>query len=167
MVEVSIKTIGTENFVRGFNRFEAQMKDMREVFEILAVDFGDIVTKNFAMKGTPEKWRPLSPGYAKWKAKKRPGAPMLVFNGDLYESLRGVRDPGGRANTIRQIYPKRAEFGTIDPKAAHHHFGAPRAHLPRRKVVQLTEMDKKRWARIIHEWAVKGLAWIEGQRGKF
>ena len=163
MVVVSIETLGTERFVRGFNRFEEEMKDLREPFGVIADDFTETVERNFGAQGTPEKWSPLSPKYRAWKARVRPGAPILIFDGRMYESLRGV-SRGPTADTVRQIYPQRAEFGTIVPYAIFHQTGT--RNMPRRKPVQLTDQDKKRWARIIHEWAVKGLEWIESTRGR-
>ena len=163
MVVVSIQTLGAERFVRGFNRFEAEMRNLSEPFGVIAEDFAEITERNFGAQGTPEKWRPLSPKYAKWKSRVRPGRQILVFDGTMYASLRGVRNGTG-PGTIRQIYPKRAEFGTMVPYAIYHQTGTRK--MPARKPVQLTEEDKKRWGRIIHEWAVKGLEWVESTRSR-
>jgi len=165
MVIVSITTLGGERFVRGFNRFAEEMKDLTEPFGAIAEDYAEIAGRNFASEGSPEKWAPLSPRYAARKAKLRPGRPILQFDGTLYASLRGVADGSG-PDTVRLIYPKRAEIGTMVSYAIHHQFGAPRAGLPRRSPEQLTERDKERWGRIIHEWVIKGLDWIKQTRGR-
>lgn len=163
MVEVRIETLGAERFVRGFNRFEAEMRDLREPFGVIAEDFAETAERNFGAVGTPEKWAPLSPEYAKWKAKVRPGRQILVFDGKMYESLRGVRTGFG-PDTVRDIQAQRAEFGTTVPYAIFHQTGTRK--MPRRKPVQLTDQDKRRWARVIHEWAVKGLEWVESTRAR-
>ncbi|MCC6131042.1 MAG: phage virion morphogenesis protein [Acidobacteria bacterium] len=163
MVVISIRTLGGERFVRGFNRFAEEMKDLREPFGVIAQDYAEIAERNFTAEGSPVKWAPLSPRYARRKARLRPGRPILQFDGTLYASLRGVADGSG-PGTVRQIYPRRAELGTIVPHAIYHQKGT--RFMPAREPEQLTERDKERWARILHEWVIKGLEWVENTRGR-
>lgn len=150
MVTIQIETIGDERFVRGFNRFLDEIKDFSPVFELLWDDFTEINKKNFDRQGTPERWKPLSEDYAAWKAKVRPGRPILVFDGNLRASLTGLSP-----DTIKKIGKTEAEFGTTLPYAPYHQRGSGR--LPRRKPVQIAEPDKMRWSKIIHRWAYETL----------
>ena len=146
MVTIHVETIGDERFVRGFSRFLDEIKDFSPVFEMLFDDFQQVNAKNFSKQGTPEAWKPLSPDYAEWKAKVRPGRPILVFDGHLKAALTGISP-----FTIKKIGKHEAEFGTSLPYADYHQTG--RGRLPRRKPVQITEADKVRWSKIIHRWA--------------
>jgi phage gpG-like protein len=150
-VTLEIETIGDERFVRGFNRYAEQVKDWRPAFEDIYQSFTEITRRNFASEGRPESWAALSPGYAKWKAKHYPGKPIMQRTRRLIRSLTGVGQASAQ-DTIKDIKPLSAEFGTMVPYATYHQQGRG---VPRRKVVQLTEGNRRFWARIIHEWAYR------------
>ena len=150
MVELHIETLGDERFVRGFSRFLDDVKDMSPAFELIYADFQDVEAEIFKAHGTPEKWKQLSPDYAAWKAKVRPGRPILVFDGHLKESLTGKN-----AHSVKKIGKLEAEFGTDLPYAHYHQYGGGR--LPKRKPVQLTDPIRERWAKIVHKWAYEEL----------
>lgn len=54
--------------------------------QLLFADMGEYLLRSTRERAAKEidpdgnKWRALSPGYAKWKAKKRPGVPILKFD---------------------------------------------------------------------------------------
>jgi len=54
--------------------------------QLLFADMGEYLLRSTRERAAKEidpdgnKWRALSPGYAKWKAKKRPGVPVLKFD---------------------------------------------------------------------------------------
>lgn len=54
-------------------------------------------------------WPPLSPGYAKAKAKARPGRPMLVYDGDLRRVL--TTDAFTVARTSRELWMSTSQSG--------------------------------------------------------
>jgi len=58
--------------------------------------------------GSMTGWPPLSTKYAKWKARRAPGAPLLVLTGQLRASLTRKDAPGA----IRIIDQKGLIFGT-------------------------------------------------------
>ncbi len=145
MVVIKIDSIGDEQFVRGMNRYVAQMRDFREVFREIQQDFYKINEKNFAEKGSPISFTVASnPRYVAWK-KKRVGhnRPMILFD-TLRKSLTGQT-----ANTEIKINKKDAVFGTNVPYANYHYY------VRNSKAVQLTREDKDRWAKMIHRWAYK------------
>ena len=156
MVEISIQTIGTENFVRGFNRYVEEIQDFSEVYEELYMDFTSLEMHQFDTQGSRggQGWQALSPNYARWKARHHPGKPILVLSGQMRAAL---TEPGSRGaeKTIRGR-DKYARFGVkesgnIGKIASFHQFGTRR--MPVRKVIDLTEQDKNRWAKSIQSWA--------------
>lgn len=54
--------------------------------QLLFADMGEYLLRSTRERAAKQidpdgnKWRALSPGYAKWKAKKRPGVPILKFD---------------------------------------------------------------------------------------
>lgn len=149
-VTLEIETLGTERFVRGFNRYVAQMKDFTPIFEEILEDFRRREEEIFAGEGVPKSFAPLSPAYAAWKEMNYPGQPIMQLRGPLKASLIGKAD-----GTVLKIAPLEAEFGTSVPYAHRHQMGT--GGMPKREVVQLTEEDKTRWARMIHEWSYRQL----------
>lgn len=164
MVILSIETVGTEKFIRGFNRYNAQMKDLREPLNAIADDFYKVEARNFRGGGVPEKFQPLSPRYAARKAKIAPGRPIMVLHGNLRNALTGTGGEPGKAVPIRDIKKQSGEFGVRSPYANRHQEGT--FGMPQRKIVQLTENTKRRWGRAIHLWAVdQAQEYIEGTPG--
>jgi len=151
MVVVSIETIGTERVIRGFSRMDAKLHDLRPVFEEIREDFYEVEERNFRRGGYPQKHKPLSPGYAKWKARVAPGKPIMTLHGRLRDSMTGQ---GARGDTIDRRRRKFAEFGSKVPYAHRHQMGT--MGMPQRRFVQLNEAIKRRWSKLIHEFVIKG-----------
>lgn len=153
MVTITIETIGEERFIRGFSRIEKQMPDMRPVFEDIAVYFWAREKQIFAREGDPESFDDYtSDVYKAWKRKHFPGRKIMQLRGRLRNSLIGERQAVAQ-DTVKIIKKKSAEFGTQVPYAHRHQMGT--FGMPQRKIVQLTEKDKRWWAKTIHEWAYK------------
>jgi len=147
MVVVSIDTVGTQRFVRGFTRYGEAMGDMSEIFETLYDDFTEMEKRIFSSQGDPEKFQALSPRYREWKERHYPGRKIMQLFGRLKASLTGNKG----ADSVREIRRQKAVFGTVVPYAHRHQEGT--MGMPQRKVVQLTEVRKRRWAQKIHKWA--------------
>tara|TARA_Y100000310_G_scaffold269827_1_gene283307 strand:- start:22145 stop:22621 length:477 start_codon:yes stop_codon:yes gene_type:complete len=141
MVTIQIDTIGDEKFIRGFNRYVAEMKDFSEVFEDISKYLFSTSAKIFKAQGDPIPFAPLSPKYKEWKARHFPGRPILVLRGPLKESL-----TAGSSDTIKNIGKLSMEWGTRVVYAR-------RQHRAGRKPIQLTEPRKRVIARMIHQWA--------------
>ena len=145
MVVIRIESIGEEKFVRGLNRYVAQMKDFSEVFKQIQEDFWEINARNFKSAGSPEPFRvATSPRYVEWKRRKVGHNKPLILFGTLRDSLTGKKK-----ETISDINKTNATFGTTVPYANYHYYARDS------KAVQLTEADKVRWARMIQVWAYK------------
>ena len=152
MVEITVETIGEERFIRGFNRIGQEIKDFREPFQEISEDFYRREKSVFAREGDPVGFKPLSKAYAKWKSQRYPGKKIMQLVGRLIKSLTAA-DQAEAQDSIKRIKKTWAEFGTQVPYAHRHQMGT--VGMPKRMIVQLTEKDKVRWGRIIHEWAMK------------
>ena len=155
MVTISIETVGDERFIRGMTNYVNEMQDFTEPFKEIRDDFYFVEQRNFNAQGRPAPFAPLSPRYAKWKSRHYPGKPIMQLKGALIQSLTGV----ATSNMISVIKPKEAEFGTKVRYAHRHQQGID---MPQRKIVQLEETDKKRWALVIQTWAHNKLKKVEG-----
>lgn len=108
-----------------------------------------------AREETPagNKWRPLSPNYAKWKAKKRPGVPMLKFDFHMLgDQFAWQVDTDGLLLGTNAPYGAIHQFGGTTQRAAHSRklaFGKDRAN--GMKVfarVGSNDVDHEKWATV-------------------
>lgn len=97
-----------------------------------------------AFPGPP--WRPLSPRYAAWKIRMVGPRPILVFSGELRDSLTSV--PMG----VEIMGPNFYEFGTADPVAKFHQHGT--RFMPARPPVHATEALENELRRIVADQVV-------------
>ena len=155
MVTIKIETIGEERFIRGFNRIPGDMADMRPAFQDISLDFYGREKQIFSREGDPKRFEKLTnEKYKAWKRKHYPGKKIMELTGRLRKSLIAEGQAVAR-DTVKIMKKKEAEFGTQVPYAHRHQMGT--VGMPKRMIVQLTEPDKIRWARIIHEWAYNNI----------
>lgn len=88
-------------------------------------------------------WQPLSVAYAKRKAVKFPGQPILRATDGMFKSL----TEDGAANAVADVGTQSLTYGTRDTKASYHQRGNRR--LPRRKILAVTDADKRAIALIV------------------
>ena len=98
------------------------------------------IQRNFEEEGRPERWPPLSPGYALWKAARHPGRKILERTGALRSSIRVGIEP---------TVPAALVASTDLPYAAAHQFGVPQRNLPPRPFLVLTDEDREEVAQAI------------------
>ena len=145
MVIIDIESIGDERFVRGMNRYVAEMRDFREVFKEILEDFQEINKKNFAASGTPISFTPaMSPAYVEWKRGKVGHNIPMVLYGTLKNSLTGKTE-----ESVADVGKTQAFFSTEVPYANRHYYER------NSRAVQLTGSHKANWARMIQVWAYK------------
>lgn len=95
-----------------------------------------------------ETWSPLSPPYAAWKQKVRPGRPTLVFDGDLRDDLTNL------PLRIEEFSAQEAEVGTDRYYAKFHQYGT--RHMPARPPVGANEVLADATARLLADWITDG-----------
>jgi len=148
--KLTFEVDGDVQLERSFARFAENVKDAREPFREIAIDFHEIEREQFESEGGRGSggWKPLSHDYAEWKAENFPGAKIMVQSGLLKGSLTG-ENPW----SIESIEPLQMTLGTKLGYAKYHQRGGRK--LPQRWLIDLTESDKKRWTDIFHSWLVK------------
>lgn len=89
---------GVEGFDRSFSRLEKGLDDFRPLWpEVIKYFHGTFFPRLFSTEGAAGeagKWAALSPAYAKYKAQKYPGQPILQATGALYASLTDIEAVG-------------------------------------------------------------------------
>ena len=130
---------GQQQVVRSFNRVTDHISDLRAVWDYVQPELYKIIDENFKSEGArggSGKWKPLSPAYAKRKAKLYPGKPILQATGRMYAALTGVTGDS-------LVVKSKDEFaiGTSLEYPSYHQRGTNR--MPKRPPVDLGETQKR------------------------
>ncbi|QIN94340.1 hypothetical protein SEA_ABBA_11 [Arthrobacter phage Abba] len=143
---------GFEPFTLVLDRFRNHVGDAEPAMRAMAEYQVKVVNKRaFDQQGTPETgaWAPLSPPYARWKAKRRPGRPILVFDGDLRESM---TVPG---KGVFEVTGTQFVVGTAIDYAKYHQQGTPL--MPARRLLgSPRQTDVSHMAKMLQRWIVTG-----------
>jgi phage gpG-like protein len=155
MTNVRFTSAGFEPFTLRLDRFSDNLQDAEPAFEAIATYQVEVVNKRqFRQQGSVEvggAWAPLSPPYARWKAKRRPGKPILVFDGDLRDSL---TIPG---DGVWEVWHRGFVIGTAVEYATYHQNGTP--NMPARPVLgSPRKSDVRAMTKILQRWIVEGVA---------
>lgn len=154
MTILSFDSSGAESFALLLRRWDHNIKDARPAFEAMAqYQLKTVNARQFKELGTPEtgKWAPLSPLYGRWKARVRPGRPLMVFDGDLKQTM---TVPGKGIYIVR---PTSMTVGTAVPYAKYHQNGTP--NMPARKLIgEPRKADSARFGKILQRWIVESRA---------
>jgi len=146
LLTIRVTIMGEEVVARALSRFGEGIKDFRPAWEQIQINFAEIEEQQFATQGarggTP--WAPLSPNYAAWKEKYFPGLPIL----QLTRTMWGQFAVG--TGMIADIMPMYMRLAPTLDYPLYHQRGT--AHMPARRVVQLTEEDKRGWMKILHNY---------------
>lgn len=145
MTVLSFDSHGAEPFALMLRRWDHNLKDATPAFEAMAAYQTNVVNlRQFNARGTVEtgKWAPLSPRYGKWKAKVKPGRPLMVFSGDLKQTMT-VKGKG-----IYIVRSNSMTVGTAIPYAKYHQKGT--THMPARKLIgQPRKADTREFGKIL------------------
>lgn len=144
-VRIRFRFLGEQQIDRTMQAFADRARDMRPAWDALRLRFVQYEADWFAGEGDG-RWAPLSPDYARWKARHYPGKEILQREGDLLDS---VTRPD-----IDVREPTFAIFGTSDPVAGYHQDGTDR--MPARRVIDLDETEREEWVRTVQRYLVHG-----------
>lgn len=148
LVSIDINIGGEAQYARAFTALASEVTNLKtplgEAAELLKHSTG----KNFLSEGvygTGGRWKPLNPEYEAWKQQHYPGRPIMVRTGELRNALlvRGVRELTGR----RLVY---GVSGSAEKYAHYHQTGEGK--MPQRKIVALTQQDRRGIDRIFATW---------------
>jgi phage gpG-like protein len=148
MLRLNVTITGQEGLERGIRSKAERAGDLRPAFRRIAEEFRIREARLFRSEGASGAhgaWPRLSPRYADWKAKRAPGAGILVLRGDLRTSL----TVAGAEGAIEEVTPHSLTLGTSLPHAGAHQRG--RGRLPVRRVIDPTKADVERYAKIVRE----------------
>lgn len=160
---IKITVDGVEQFNRTFSRLDADFKDLTPIWDDVRDAFWEIEEEQFqsgGAKGASGAWKPLSPAYEKAKIAKFGTfalvAGILRATDALYKSLTRQTE-----NTIYQKSSTEMSVGTNLAYAKFHQRGGGR--LPQRKVIDLSDAQKKGLQKTIQKSLVKQIR----RRGTF
>lgn len=151
MINFSVTVDGIETLQRGFNRLE-KLDDWRSVWPNVIQEFHLIEAEQFDSEGAAGsgKWTPLKAVYAEFKEAHFPGKPILQATSDLRDSLVDSEAFGA----ITRISEQELVLGTSVPYAIFHQRGTRRG-LPQRKVISLSEQQKRRIQKAVQAGLVR------------
>lgn len=139
---ITLEIDGRAEFDRVFKRFDANLTDLRPVWETVRDEFWEIEQDQFqsgGAAGASGKWQPLSSAYEKQKVAKYGTfallAGTLIATEALYKSL--TRETG---DSIVDIQKDGIAIGTRLSYAKYHQRGGGR--LPQRKIIDFSEKQK-------------------------
>ena len=144
---------GVQQSSRAFRTLNENLRDFRPVWPEIHMYFLRGASEQFESLGARggQRWAPLSEKYAKWKAKKYPGKPILVRTERLKRSL---SLGGSEPDQVKEFQPLSATFGTRVPYARYHQRGTKR--MPARPVLQPTQRDVDRMVSRLYRFAERG-----------
>lgn len=153
-MRITVSVEGGERVDVAISRFTEYMRDLRPfwITEFAPKWYADVQANLAGLGNRVGGWPPLSPRYAAYKARVRPGRPMMVFNGALRKSLTPSTIGGAVNNNPGAVFrpgPTSMEIGSSIKYARAHQLGLGR--LPQRRIVWLAASQT--YGRLLHRWA--------------
>lgn len=122
--------VDTSDATSYLSKVERKTLDFKPVFREARLYLEAANAVNFTAQGLPSGgWAPLQPETAAWKAERGQPPTPLIGTGELFRSVTNLNGPDNNISHGSAI------FGTDIPYARFHQYGAPRAHIPERKVI--------------------------------
>lgn len=151
MTVLRLAGAGTDPIHRLLQGYQEAIGDATPAFKAMAdYQVKTVNRRQFDEQGSTEtgKWSPLSPPYGRWKARVRPGRPILVFDGDL---RREMTVPG---QGIYNVWRSGFTVGTNIDYAIHHQNGT--ISMPARPLIgSPREQDMVHMTKILQRWIVE------------
>lgn len=149
-MRLDFEVFGERQVSRDLLRLGNRAGNARPAFDAIADRLEGISAQQFDSQGGRSRaWAPLADSTRRRKAALGLDHRILHATGELRRSLTG--GPGGqRITTLNQIV-----YGTTVPYAGFHQAGG--GHLPRRRVVDLTECDRKEMVQILQRYMLTGV----------
>jgi phage gpG-like protein len=142
-------SIDKDDFATYLRNIGLRMQDIKPVLD----KYGEYIVnehilRQFVAQGTPRRWAPLSPAYARRKARRYPGRPILVRTTRMKRGFRWEARP----RSLRVINRVMAgQKGRGRPRWHYHQEGTSK--MPARPMLQFTDADRDR----LHEFAEEHL----------
>lgn len=145
MININVSIIGAETINAAINNMIGRITDLSPAFASIRDSFWGIEEEQFSSEGGfSGGWKELSPSYSAWKESVAAGMPILQLSGALMRSLTGQT-----GDSITQIDPMEARFGTTLPRGAKHQDGDG---VPARPPISITKEHRQQWVDIIRDY---------------
>ena len=145
-IDFTFEIFGEEQIARRLSRFGDGVEDFRPAFGSIVERLREDTQEQFSQAGRG-LWPPLSPAYAAWKAVHYPGKPIMRRSDHLYNSL-----VGRSGDSVLVMQPMEMRWGTKTSYAKYHQLGKG---VPQRRVVDLSELEKKMIIKELQAYMVK------------
>lgn len=148
---LSFEIEGEKQLSRMLLAGEKAIEDLGPAFDVIGERLQVAVREQFASQGARggTRWTRLSEPYGEWKRRNFPGRPILVRTGGMKGAM--LSPQAVTTSRHRLVYEPRVDY------AGPHQAG--RGRLPQRRMVQLTDADRRGWERAI-------LTWIRHKEGR-
>lgn len=155
MLTVTFDVAGEAQFVRAFEVYDHELRDLSEPFEDVADHLTRVVGEQFLSEGAHglgSKWRPLNPDYEAWKEEHYPGRPILVRSGAMRAAylVEGTRELTHDRLVWGVTDQTDDEGERISEYAVAHQTG--RGVVPQRKIIALNTGDRRALDRVFVHW---------------
>lgn len=136
--------LGETMYSRAFEAYAEEVRDMSEPLAQVGEQLRLSVSEQFRTEGVrgAEPWQRLNAAYARWKLSVVGPEPILVLTGAMRHAM--------TSREALHVSPHRLVYEPDDEKAVWHQTGA--GNLPPRKMVDLTEGDRRQWDHTFAEW---------------
>lgn len=156
---VSLSGTGMRAVSHDLERLAVNARNMKPALEQVAQVAVDATRAQFDAEGSHfhgTGWAPLSPRYAAWKQRVKPGAPILQLTGKLKRTVAPASAPQAG---FYKVSATRMEVGMLYqqvPYAKHHQEGGQ--NLPDRPIMgPLTREDQKAMSKVVHTHLMMGV----------
>lgn len=162
LVKLRFEILGDVQLSRAFQAYAHEVEDMSDPLGKIGDALLRTVSDQFRTEGgrTGTKWHPLNASYARWKEAQVGPEPILVFSGWMRDTL--TADRAVTVSRKRMVYRPTGEHDDI---AIYHQQGE--GHNPQRKMIDLTQLDRRNWERIFATWLNelrRGPLWTQSPR---
>ena len=151
-IEIELQRTGrvsSNPFVERMDGIERRAEDMTPALEAIYKSFRATERGLFSSNGGRAQWAPLTPAYARRKAKLGLDPRTMRATGELYRALGQGSGPGA----VKRIDGDGADFGTSLAKALYAHRGSGRR---RRRLVTADRARRAKWVALIRSHLVEG-----------
>ncbi len=139
---------GQRQVDRQLSRFGENVRDLRPFYQDTVREFSAIAEDQFNTEGgRAQKWEPLNPAYAAFKARMFPATGILHATGRLRASIVA----GNTSESVKDIRPQSLRWGTTVPYAVKHQTGDG---VPERRIIDLTREDRQDVLRRLQRYLV-------------
>lgn len=158
MAGLIFKVYGDNAINREIFGVKSRVSDFSPVFRMLRERFYEMEKQAFETEGSSGehgKWRALADATVKRKARSqnpRLSMGILQARGYLLKSLTGLGNKGSTSRISRTSF----FVGSTIPYGKYHQKPKEGSKLPRRRVIDFTEVEKREWVKLLQAYMMTG-----------